>query len=351
MNPGWAAYETAILRSGIRTRLAWSTLRCQDAHDSPCLSPAMRNGRCRIHGGLSTGPRTPEGLECSRRARWIHGERPAETITRYRLYRRIGQLLSAGPRGGAQGEALEPARVQRCSRVETGRAPSACGSYDCGVEMVSLAALRSRCFVWRSRRWSGNACFSPVRSKIVGQLGAQSERSWITGSTGAEESRVPPWSGASTPPAGALEFRGQHDENLAWLDPCAAYLKLLQLPGFTWFEDCRALLNARARCQIRTGHHLPFAMMPRSHTSIGDCFAFRPTETLLHDPDAQTACGSVQRKQVMPSLPKIAPQLCGAVHEPERMSRARLLLIGNRKQLSVLRLRIGGAKSCRVRRK
>jgi hypothetical protein len=57
----------------------------------------MRNGRCRLHGGLSTGPRTPEGLERSRNARWIHGERSAETLQRYRLYRRIKQLLGGGP--------------------------------------------------------------------------------------------------------------------------------------------------------------------------------------------------------------------------------------------------------------
>jgi hypothetical protein len=33
----------------------------------------MRNGRCRMHGGASAGPRTREGLERSRRARWKHG--------------------------------------------------------------------------------------------------------------------------------------------------------------------------------------------------------------------------------------------------------------------------------------
>ena len=38
-----------------------------------CRQPAMRNGRCRMHGGKSTGPRTPEGLERSRRANWKHG--------------------------------------------------------------------------------------------------------------------------------------------------------------------------------------------------------------------------------------------------------------------------------------
>jgi hypothetical protein len=38
-----------------------------------CRQPAMRNGRCRMHGGKSTGPRTPEGLERSRRANRKHG--------------------------------------------------------------------------------------------------------------------------------------------------------------------------------------------------------------------------------------------------------------------------------------
>jgi hypothetical protein len=38
----------------------------------------MKNGRCRMHGGLSTGPRTAEGLARSRRARWKHGFDSAE---------------------------------------------------------------------------------------------------------------------------------------------------------------------------------------------------------------------------------------------------------------------------------
>lgn len=42
--------------------------RCRDGH--PCQAPAtrdaetgcyVRNGRCRLHGGLSTGPKTAEG--------------------------------------------------------------------------------------------------------------------------------------------------------------------------------------------------------------------------------------------------------------------------------------------------
>lgn len=34
----------------------------------PCRSPAMKNGRCRMHGGKSTGPRTEAGLERCRQA-------------------------------------------------------------------------------------------------------------------------------------------------------------------------------------------------------------------------------------------------------------------------------------------
>jgi hypothetical protein len=56
-------------RCGARTRRGTS-----------CMEPAMINGRCRMHGGKSTGPRTPEGLERSRKANWRHGYYSAESI-------------------------------------------------------------------------------------------------------------------------------------------------------------------------------------------------------------------------------------------------------------------------------
>lgn len=40
---------------------------------TPCQCPAMANGRCRLHGGLSTGPKTPAGIERIRRAVTKHG--------------------------------------------------------------------------------------------------------------------------------------------------------------------------------------------------------------------------------------------------------------------------------------
>jgi hypothetical protein len=50
----------------------------------------MANGRCRLHGGKSTGPRTPEGLERSRKANWKHGVYSAEMLA---LRREVQALL------------------------------------------------------------------------------------------------------------------------------------------------------------------------------------------------------------------------------------------------------------------
>src|SRR5215470_7955696 len=61
MNPMTRALSN-VRRCGAKTR-----------RGTACQCPAMKNGRCRLHGGKSTGPRTPEGLERSRRARWKHG--------------------------------------------------------------------------------------------------------------------------------------------------------------------------------------------------------------------------------------------------------------------------------------
>jgi hypothetical protein len=45
-----------------------------------CRQPAMKNGRCRMHGGLSTGPRTAEGRARCAAARRTHGFYAAEMV-------------------------------------------------------------------------------------------------------------------------------------------------------------------------------------------------------------------------------------------------------------------------------
>ena len=59
----------------------------------------MRNGRCRMHGGKITGPRTAAGLERSRRARGKHGLRSAEALAERRLARQAIRALRELCRG------------------------------------------------------------------------------------------------------------------------------------------------------------------------------------------------------------------------------------------------------------
>ncbi len=60
-----------------------------------CRQPAMANGRCRFHGGKSTGPRTADGLRRSKAARLTHGFRSAEIIDLRTAAARTGRNLKA----------------------------------------------------------------------------------------------------------------------------------------------------------------------------------------------------------------------------------------------------------------
>jgi hypothetical protein len=49
----------------------------------------MANGRCRLHGGLSTGAKTAEGIERIRRARTLHGHYSKRAKTERAEYRNL----------------------------------------------------------------------------------------------------------------------------------------------------------------------------------------------------------------------------------------------------------------------
>jgi hypothetical protein len=57
----------------------------------PCKSPSMANGRCRLHGGRSTGPRTLEGKARAQKANWRHGEHSKEMRTFRAMARQLGR--------------------------------------------------------------------------------------------------------------------------------------------------------------------------------------------------------------------------------------------------------------------
>jgi hypothetical protein len=65
-----------------------------------CRQPAMKNGRCRLHGGKSTGPRTADGRARARKAHLRHGLRTryftALRRERVRCRRNLDTLITAG---------------------------------------------------------------------------------------------------------------------------------------------------------------------------------------------------------------------------------------------------------------
>jgi hypothetical protein len=62
---------------------------------TPCRSAAMPNGRCRMHGGMSTGAKTPEGIERIRAARTKHGRYSAASIAARRAARQAIREIRA----------------------------------------------------------------------------------------------------------------------------------------------------------------------------------------------------------------------------------------------------------------
>jgi hypothetical protein len=55
----------------------------------PCQCPAMSNGRCRLHGGKSTGPKTTEGIESIRRAVTRDGRYTKAARREHEQYRKL----------------------------------------------------------------------------------------------------------------------------------------------------------------------------------------------------------------------------------------------------------------------
>jgi hypothetical protein len=127
------------LRNGNRPGDFLAAPRC-GAHTrcgGECRQPAMPNGRCRLHGGLSTGPRTPAGLARSRRARWKHGAYSAEVRALCREARaRLGRVRSLSARPSARpaghgvdrfGRQTAEDRGQKASRPKVSPGPAAHG--------------------------------------------------------------------------------------------------------------------------------------------------------------------------------------------------------------------------------
>lgn len=56
-----------------------------------CQSSPMKNGRCRLHGGLSTGPKSEEGKVRSRKGNYKHGLYSIESRAVLKLVKKLAQ--------------------------------------------------------------------------------------------------------------------------------------------------------------------------------------------------------------------------------------------------------------------
>ena len=95
---------SVALGVGVKRKMddqAHASLRCgaKTRRGTPCANWGMKNGRCRMHGGMSTGPKTPEGKERSRRANWKHGHYSRAAKEEHRRLRKLIQELSSSLRG------------------------------------------------------------------------------------------------------------------------------------------------------------------------------------------------------------------------------------------------------------
>ena len=77
--------NTALTEAGHATRFGadWPGRRCgaKTRAGGACQNPTIKDrSRCKLHGGLSTGPRTPEGKARTIAAHTKHGRRSREHV-------------------------------------------------------------------------------------------------------------------------------------------------------------------------------------------------------------------------------------------------------------------------------
>lgn len=76
----------------------WPGQRCgaKTRRGTPCMNPAIAgNARCRLHGGRSTGAKTPEGFAKLRALHWKHGLSTTEAKAEARRRAQIGREIRA----------------------------------------------------------------------------------------------------------------------------------------------------------------------------------------------------------------------------------------------------------------
>lgn len=92
------AKDISELGKATRFGPEWPGERCgaNTRRGTECQRPAHKhNGRCGLHGGLSTGARTPEGLERISEANLKHGRCTKDKLKRQRRAAEVGRECKA----------------------------------------------------------------------------------------------------------------------------------------------------------------------------------------------------------------------------------------------------------------
>ena len=159
----------------------------------PCRAPAMANGRCRMHGGRSTGPRTAEGMARMTAARTTHGhctaaqrmqQRYVRTlVVRTRLYCAAMRLRQHLPADLAAQLAQSPAAFlppEKPSDAAVSRnAPTTLGSSARGhAPCNSLPALRRASRAARTGGAAGRALPGRAAERLAARAEVASQAPW-----------------------------------------------------------------------------------------------------------------------------------------------------------------------------
>ena len=133
-----------------------------------CRQPAMKNGRCRMHGGLSTGPRTAEGRARCATARRIHGFYSAEMVALRRAgtayCRRMDALFAALKIRRTAGHGLLPPNLS--NRAGSNTRTSAAGARTAAPSTSSASPrLRVKSSGCKDTLSAGHGVLPPVSAR------------------------------------------------------------------------------------------------------------------------------------------------------------------------------------------
>ena len=98
--------HTALIEAGIATRFGpdWPGHRCgaKTRAGGVCQNPVIGGRtRCKLHGGLSTGPRTPEGKARVAAAHTKHGRRSSAHVEKVKeINAELRRIMNELKRGG-----------------------------------------------------------------------------------------------------------------------------------------------------------------------------------------------------------------------------------------------------------